>query len=63
MMLRSHDDDDDHVRKTLDEAEDDAVEEFFTRCPRLTPPRGRGANETHLRGARGAVPRGGDDDG
>ena len=42
MMLRSHDDDDDHVRKTLDEAEDDAVEEFFTRCPRLTPPRGRG---------------------
>ena len=25
--------------------------------------RGRGANETHLRGARGAVPRGGDDDG
>jgi hypothetical protein len=43
MKLRSHDDaDDDHVRRTIDEAEDDAVEEFFTRCPRLTPPRGRG---------------------
>ena len=43
MKLRSHDDaDDDHVRRTIDEAEDDAVEEFFTRCPRRTPPRGRG---------------------
>ena len=42
MKLRSHDEDDDHVRRTIDEAEDDVVEEFFTRCPRLTPPRGRG---------------------